>query len=787
LTNIEEALASSFSAMLTNYPDIEHKLNNMQSLHECKDSRDDHFLERQNERKRASQNQTNNKETIGNSKNDDFFFGDPNDIGDEILEHIESSEASRSETNSRSCQDAEDCVRHADHSGMFDQPIENDAMDTLPDFAQHREISDTDLEQMWTHEYEQGKVTWKEKMKNPPDRNPQLEATPQALETSLQNSATEIDTQSAEGSRIAPAIMPKDTIENNGNENVASVIKQFSFNKKQEWAFSIVAKHSIQDQTEQLRMFLGGPGGTGKSQVINGLRTFFEMNNQDRRFRLASFTGVAAHNIKGMTLHAALGLNQQCKGASTRVTQELIAMWRGVDYLFIDEVSMIGCHLLLKVHKALCVAKECSKPFGGINIIFAGDFAQLPPVGDTRLNSRINTRRASTNRGQDEILGKLLWLSVDTCVLLEQIMRQQGAENQPFVNLLQRLRTGLCTEDDYNLLSSKLVSHARPDWSQTLWNQAPVIVSNNEAKDKINEQCAHAFAARTHRELHYYHASDQQGKIPIEHEELNNKLKTMHTGKTEQRMGLLPLVIGMPVMICANFDVSSGVVNGCIGTLRDVHYTVDEHGNRHARSCVVCLPNKPDVKLTSLAIGEVAVLEDTCSMSFVNPHSGKRCSIKRTQLPIVPAFAITGHKSQGRTLEATITDIQSCRGTESVYVMLSRVTSINNLRILRPFNIKKIQCRPSEDSRQETKRQKILNLRTIFRYGTEAERKQVENSLTNFILVSDPSKEDPQQLENIQKEMESMEAMSSLKRKKPENVLLKDSSRLLKKRHINKQ
>lgn len=469
------------------------------------------------------------------------------------------------------------------------------------------------------------------------------------------------------------------------------------------------------------------------------------------------------------------------------MSQELIAMWWGVDYLFIDEVSMIGCHLLLKIHKALCVAKESSQPFGGISIIFAGDFAQLPPVGDTRLNSKINTRKASTNRGQDEIYGKLLWLSVDTCVLLEQVMRQHGSENKQFVDLLQRLHFGMCNEEDYHLLCSKLVCHNKPDWSQSLWNQAPVIVSNNEAKDMLNEQCAHVFSDRTKRELHYYHASDRQGGILIDNDDLKNKLKGMHTGKTEQRIGLLPLVVGMPVMICANFDVPNGVVNGCIGTLKDVRYTIDEHGDRHAHSCVVLLPDTSEMKLSNLEIGEVAVLEDSCAMCFVNPHSGKRCFIKRTQLPIVPAFAITGHKSQGRTLEATIADIQSCRGTESVYVMLSRVTSINQLRILRPFNIKKIQCRPSEDSRQETKRQTILNLRTIFQYGTEAERKEVEHSLTNFILVSDPNKEDPQQLENIQKEMESLEAMSSLKRKAPEDAPQNDSRRLLKKRHINKQ
>jgi len=85
-SNIADALANSFSAMLAEHPKVGQKLDNMQSLHKCKDSRDDHFQERQNERKRASQHQTNNQQTTGNSNADDFFFGDPNDIGDEILE-----------------------------------------------------------------------------------------------------------------------------------------------------------------------------------------------------------------------------------------------------------------------------------------------------------------------------------------------------------------------------------------------------------------------------------------------------------------------------------------------------------------------------------------------------------------------------------------------------------------------------------------------------------------------------------------------------------------------------
>jgi ATP-dependent exoDNAse (exonuclease V) alpha subunit len=58
-------------------------------------------------------------------------------------------------------------------------------------------------------------------------------------------------------------------------------------------------------------------------------------------------------------------------------------MWNGVDYLVVDEVSMIGCHLLLKISEALNDARENQTPFEGINIVFIGDFSQLPPLGES--------------------------------------------------------------------------------------------------------------------------------------------------------------------------------------------------------------------------------------------------------------------------------------------------------------------------------------------------------------------------------------------------------------------
>ncbi|KZV80406.1 hypothetical protein EXIGLDRAFT_630239, partial [Exidia glandulosa HHB12029] len=86
------------------------------------------------------------------------------------------------------------------------------------------------------------------------------------------------------------------------------MVAKWTLNEEQALAFTIVAEHSMSAGRVPLRMMLNGPGGTGKSRVIHALKDWFETRNQSRRFRLASYTGVAANNISGMTLHAALSL-----------------------------------------------------------------------------------------------------------------------------------------------------------------------------------------------------------------------------------------------------------------------------------------------------------------------------------------------------------------------------------------------------------------------------------------------------------------------------------------------
>ncbi|KAI1782874.1 hypothetical protein LXA43DRAFT_850410, partial [Ganoderma leucocontextum] len=173
---------------------------------------------------------------------------------------------------------------------------------------------------------------------------------------------------------------------------------------------------------------------------------------------------------------------------------------------------MVGCRFLAQISDALNEAKgSTDKPFGGISIIVAGDFAQLPPVGETRLYSWVNPSRSSSvakNSRLQVIMGKLLWMTFTQVVVLEEIVRQRGPDNKHFVELLTRLRRGDCTDDDYTLLNSRLLEHAGHESSCSQWATAPIIVCDNATKDAINDQAAAAFARNSGQPLHWYHCTD---------------------------------------------------------------------------------------------------------------------------------------------------------------------------------------------------------------------------------------------------------------------------------------
>ncbi|KAJ7161930.1 hypothetical protein C8R43DRAFT_831160, partial [Mycena crocata] len=172
---------------------------------------------------------------------------------------------------------------------------------------------------------------------------------------------------------------------------------------------------------------------------------------------------------------------------------------------------MVGCAMLHDISQALSMAKGNDLAFGGINVVFAGDFAQLPPVGQKALYAHMDSKAissAGTKLGQKVLFGKFLWLTVDTVVILSQNMRQSGPENRPFVELLGRLRDGRCTDADYALLNTRLASNVDVDWESERWSTAPAIVATNGVKDALNIKKAFDFANQTGRPLHWYYAHD---------------------------------------------------------------------------------------------------------------------------------------------------------------------------------------------------------------------------------------------------------------------------------------
>ena len=303
----------------------------------------------------------------------------------------------------------------------------------------------------------------------------------------------------------------------------------------------------------------------------------------------------------------------------------------------------------------------------------------------------------------------MLWLSVDIIIQLKQLHRQQGSENARFQDLLSRMQEGRCNTADFDLLNTRVLSPAfNVDFSTLPWQNTPIVVYDNATKDCLNVAATEAFTCQTGQELHWYYASDFYKKTLIEDDDLINSLQSLHSGETNQRLTRLPLVLGMPVLVSHNFSVEDGVVNGARGIVKQIRFSTDDHGRRHLTSVIVHIPDSSSTPFSDLSSNEYPILPDSTDFQMNHPYDHSNITILRHQIPLQPAFAMTAHRSQGQTLPRAIVDYQSCKGTEAPYVMTSRVRSLNDLLILRPFEHKKICCHASEDYRVEQRRLSLL-------------------------------------------------------------------------------
>jgi hypothetical protein len=182
---------------------------------------------------------------------------------------------------------------------------------------------------------------------------------------------------------------------------------------------------SVADSKPQLLIGLFGEGGIGKSRVISAIRKWFEVRGMSDELLITATTGSAAVKIGGRTLHSAIGLKKD--GKAGKVSKKIVDLWFNRQYLIIDEVSMMDAKLLSTLHTQLVKIKsDPDLDFGGVNILFAGHFLQLPTVSrqDVYLSDHTDKEVREAH---------LHWRKLNAVVVLKQQMRQ--AKDQRLANL----------------------------------------------------------------------------------------------------------------------------------------------------------------------------------------------------------------------------------------------------------------------------------------------------------------------------------------------------------------
>lgn len=231
-------------------------------------------------------------------------------------------------------------------------------------------------------------------------------------------------------------------------------------------------------------MCVPGCGGTGKSQLIRAITAYFTQTNRAHKLRKLAPTSVAAAEIECMTVHSFLGSRRNRKTKSKAINRPaqvtLENAWRFVEYIILDEMSMVGLSLLGKLNKLIVTAKHCDPmtTMGGINIIFFGDYIQYSPVFDKPLyydfstKSIKNPKRDAKLPTENEIQQKsarALVLQINCVVVLEQQMRTKDI---PYRALLTRLRSGEGTHADWLLFRTRVIgvglhiSLNDPSWNE---------------------------------------------------------------------------------------------------------------------------------------------------------------------------------------------------------------------------------------------------------------------------------------------------------------------------------
>lgn len=439
-----------------------------------------------------------------------------------------------------------------------------------------------------------------------------------------------------------------------------------------------------------LRKFVSGVGGTGKSHLINVIRRYVP-DHHAKAVIVAAPTGIAAFNVNGLTLHRLLQLPIEHEGdvkythLSNDKLQSLRNDLKDCVLLIIDEISMVSNVTLAFINQRLCEIFNTSEVedgwFGRLNILLFGDLLQLQPVNGLPVFDDIPREKFS--KYFDSFATINLWkelLSYDE--LTENVRQRSDVE---YGVALSEIRLGIVSETNERLLRNREISLNANTFEECL-NELSAYISKLPSSNicllSTREQCAAlntAMLSRITGPKILLKAHDQvEARTSRQREaarkllkEWSDKNKSALTAGLEEVVGIK---LGAKVMLLRNIEVSSGLVNGSIGTVKKIHRSI--------------ISDRPIEKLTILFdCGEREIEPIQIIIPLTNG-----AKIIRTQFPIILAYAITIHKSQGLTVSSCVVDIgKSIFSKGQSYVALSRVKSLEGLHILN-FNPRSIEA-----------------------------------------------------------------------------------------------
>ncbi len=386
-------------------------------------------------------------------------------------------------------------------------------------------------------------------------------------------------------------------------------------------------------------LFITGKAGTGKSTLLRYFRSKTKKN-----VVVVAPTGIAAINVEGQTLHSFFKFPPRfVQKEDIRRISKNKKLIECLDTLIIDEVSMVRADLMDGVDHALRVNRgQPDFPFGGVQVILFGDLFQLPPIVDRDMAEIFERRYESPYFFSSRVIQEI---QLD-CLELTKIYRQSEAE---FIGLLNKIRDKEYDECDLNKLNERVVSADDSGGEDEI-----VLTTTNQRAGEINQDRLNALPA-----------SDVQYGANV-------------TGKFDESAypndSLLILKKGAQVMMIKN-DPNKRWVNGSIGHIQDLSersITVSIDGKSHD------VPKSTWEKIAYLYDEETGRIESKAVGTF-------------EQYPLKLAWAITIHKSQGKTFDKVIVELGSGAFAHGqLYVALSRCSSFAGLKLKRPITARDV-------------------------------------------------------------------------------------------------